>query len=150
MPWSATTEFSHPLVEVEQSNTPSRLTNYFTFALADTLTWQGLGRTINQFRKKRLGLDGISLTSGASVLDRLKIPYLYCWNAALIPKPQDWMQNIDITGFLFLESSPGYQPPDDLARFLAAPGPPPVYIGFGSIVVEDPLALTREATHITR
>ncbi|KAJ9091283.1 hypothetical protein QFC21_007272 [Naganishia friedmannii] len=143
MPWSATTEFSHPLVEVEQSNTPSRLTNYLTFAMAATLTWQGLGRTINKFRKKQLGLDSISLASGASVLDRLKIPYLYCWDAELIPKPRDWMQNIDITGFLFLDSDPGYRPPDDLARFLDASRPSPVYIGFGSIVVDNPVALTR-------
>ena len=30
----------------------------------------------------------------------------------------------------------------DLADFLAS-GPPPVYIGFGSIVVEDPNAMTK-------
>lgn len=34
-----------------------------------------------------------------------------------------------------------YTPPDDLSAFLDA-GPSPVYIGFGSIVVADPLALT--------
>lgn len=100
-----------------------------------------LGRTINRFRKKRLGLESVSLASGASAVDRLKVPYIYCWTSELIPKPRDWMQNIDITGFLFLESA-GYQPKPDLAKFLAD-GPPPVYIGFGSIVVEDPTALTR-------
>lgn len=35
-----------------------------------------------------------------------------------------------------------YTPPDDLAAFLAA-GPPPVYIGFGSIVVDDPNHMTQ-------
>ena len=34
-----------------------------------------------------------------------------------------------------------YTPDADLAAFLAA-GPPPVYIGFGSIVVDDPNAMT--------
>lgn len=162
MPWSATTEFSHPLVAVDQSNTPSHLTNYLTFAMAAGLTWQGyvkactlkkwdssstdnppmhrLGRTINKFRRKRLGLEVISLASGASVLDRLRIPYIYTWSSALIPKPKDWMSNIDITGFLFLKSPP-YTPPPDLAAFLAK-GPAPMYIGFGSIVVEDPAGLT--------
>lgn len=35
-----------------------------------------------------------------------------------------------------------YTPPDDLAAFLAA-GPPPIYIGFGSIVVDDPNHMTQ-------
>jgi UDP:flavonoid glycosyltransferase YjiC (YdhE family) len=59
----------------------------------------------------------------------------------LLPKPKDWATNIDIAGFFFLSSKSGYTPPDDLAAFLAS-GPPPVYIGFGSIVVDDPNAMT--------
>ena len=35
-----------------------------------------------------------------------------------------------------------FTPESDLAAFLAA-GPPPVYIGFGSIVVDDPNAMTK-------
>lgn len=35
-----------------------------------------------------------------------------------------------------------YEPADSLAAFLAA-GPPPIYIGFGSIVVENPYAMTQ-------
>ena len=37
---------------------------------------------------------------------------------------------------------PSYNPPADLANFLAS-GPPPVYIGFGSIVIDDPTHLTK-------
>ena len=36
---------------------------------------------------------------------------------------------------------PAYTPPTDLAKFLST-GPPPVYIGFGSIVIDDPTSLT--------
>lgn len=39
-------------------------------------------------------LDRLSLASGASVLDRLKVPYIYCWSSTLIPKPNDWKQHI--------------------------------------------------------
>ena len=60
---------------------------------------------------------------------------------ALIPKPKDWGSHIDISGFFFLTTGSDYTPPPDLAAFLEA-GPPPVYIGFGSIVVEDPNAMT--------
>lgn len=61
---------------------------------------------------------------------------------ALLPKPGDWGDNIDVTGFAFLSSGSDYKPPDDLASFLKA-GPPPIYVGFGSIVVDNPGSLTR-------
>ena len=41
-----------------------------------------------------------------------------------------------------MSAGSNYTPPDDLAAFLAA-GPPPVYIGFGSIVVDKPTVMTR-------
>ena len=61
---------------------------------------------------------------------------------ALIPKPKDWGSHITISGFFFLSLASNYQPDPELAEFLAA-GPPPVYIGFGSIVVDDPNAMTK-------
>lgn len=60
----------------------------------------------------------------------------------MIPKPNDWGSNIDISGFFFLDLATSYTPEPDLAAFLEA-GPPPVYIGFGSIVVDDPNAMTK-------
>ena len=60
---------------------------------------------------------------------------------ALIPKPKDWAHHISIAGFFFLNLATNYTPAPDLAEFLAA-GEPPVYIGFGSIVVDDPNAMT--------
>ena len=61
---------------------------------------------------------------------------------AFIPKPPEWGPHIDISGFFFLSSSSSYTPDPLLAEFLAA-GPPPIYIGFGSIVVDDPTSLTK-------
>lgn len=61
---------------------------------------------------------------------------------ALLPKPKDWGPQIDISGYFFLKSSSSYSPPPGLASFLVA-GPPPVYIGFGSIVIDDPDGMTK-------
>jgi hypothetical protein len=61
---------------------------------------------------------------------------------ALIPKPRDWGRHITISGVYFLSLASNYQPEPELAEFLAS-GPPPVYIGFGSVVVEDPNAMTQ-------
>lgn len=62
---------------------------------------------------------------------------------ALIPKPNDWGNHLDIAGFYFLNLASSFTPEPELAAFLAA-GPPPVYIGFGSIVVDDPDGLTHK------
>lgn len=59
----------------------------------------------------------------------------------MIPKPEDWGSHINISGFSFLKQAANFKPPQDLVDFLDA-GPPPVYIGFGSIVVDDPERLT--------
>ena len=61
----------------------------------------------------------------------------------MVPKPVDWPSFIDVVGYLFLEEAAlsSFQPPADLTAFLEA-GPPPVYVGFGSLVIRDPARLT--------
>ena len=151
MPYSPTQAFPHPLANVQSSNADANLTNYMTYALIDMLTWQGLGDVINRFRQKSLGLEPMSLMWAPGMLQRLQVPHTYCWSPALIPKPKDWGQNVSISGFFFLNLASNYTPAPDLKAFLDA-GPPPVYIGFGSIVVDDPNAMTElifEAVRIT-
>jgi sterol 3beta-glucosyltransferase len=53
-----------------------------------------------------------------------------------------------VVGFYFLDLAQGYQPPKELADFLAA-GPPPIYIGFGSVVVKDPQKMTQDIFEAT-
>ncbi|KAJ9248308.1 CAZyme family GT1 [Paecilomyces variotii] len=141
MPWSSTRAFPHPLANIQSSNCDVSLTNYMTYALVEMMTWQGLGDVINHFRERSLGLEPISVTWAAVMLARLRIPYTYCWSPALIPKPNDWGGHIDVAGFYFLSQASNYTPPEDLANFLSS-GPAPIYIGFGSIVVDDPNGLT--------
>ncbi|KAL8899916.1 MAG: hypothetical protein Q9207_005949 [Kuettlingeria erythrocarpa] len=75
--------------------------------------------------------------------EKLGIPlHLMFTSPALIPKPTDWGSHISVSGFYFLSLSGQFNPQPDLVTFLEA-GPPPVYIGFGSIVVDDPDAMTR-------
>lgn len=47
---------------------------------------------------------------------------------------------LDVCGFFFREE-PQYTPSPELAKFLGE-GPPPIYIGFGSIVIDNPERLT--------
>lgn len=47
---------------------------------------------------------------------------------------------LDVCGF-FLRDEPSYNCPPDLQLFLRS-GPTPIYVGFGSIVIDDPKRLT--------
>ncbi|KAH0559844.1 hypothetical protein GP486_003641 [Trichoglossum hirsutum] len=141
MPWSPTQAFPHPLAHIQSSNAEANLTNFITYALVEMMTWQGLGDVINRFREKSLGLEPVSVMWAPGMISRLRIPHTYCWSPALIPKPKDWGPHISISGFYFLSLASSYTPPPDLDAFLSS-GPAPIYIGFGSIVVDDPGAMT--------
>mmetsp|Transcript_13306 Transcript_13306/g.37833 ORF Transcript_13306/g.37833 Transcript_13306/m.37833 type:complete len:754 (+) Transcript_13306:201-2462(+) len=136
MPWSPTAAFPHPLANLSYAKR-SPMKNKMSYSLVDSLTWSGLGDLCNSFRKNILGLEPILGTGGRSLLHDSKIPHAYTWSPHLIGKPRDWGKHIDITGFFFLNLASGYTPPDDLMEFLKA-GPPPIYVGFGSIVVDNP------------
>ncbi|KIW17667.1 hypothetical protein PV08_04862 [Exophiala spinifera] len=143
MPWSPTREFPQPIANIRTSNHSTRgAANEMSYTLVDMMTWEGLGDITNRFRRDTLGLGVLAQAAAVDMLYRLRIPYTYCWSPALIPKPKDWGPHITISGFFFLSMASNYHPDPDLAEFLAA-GPPPVYIGFGSIVVRDPNAMTK-------
>ncbi|KKF95776.1 Sterol 3-beta-glucosyltransferase [Ceratocystis platani] len=143
MPWSPTRAFPHPLVNMQASGSMDNATaNTVTYGLVEMFTWQGLADIINKFRVDVLELEALTVAWTPGILHRLQIPFTYCWSPALIPKPQDWSDHIDVSGFFMLDLASNYSPDQDLDAFLKA-GPPPVYIGFGSIVVNDPDALTK-------
>ncbi|THD00187.1 hypothetical protein EYZ11_000378 [Aspergillus tanneri] len=143
MPWSATQSFPHPLANLQSSSsTKPSAANFASYAIVEILIWEGLGDLINRFRKRQLGLDPLDALRAPSIAPRLRIPYTYLWSPSLLPKPPDWADHLDVCGFSILPLASDYEPPDDLAAFLRA-GPPPVYIGFGSIVVDHPSRLTR-------
>ncbi|KAF2730956.1 UDP-Glycosyltransferase/glycogen phosphorylase [Polyplosphaeria fusca] len=136
-PYTPTVQFPHPLANIKASNVDANYTNFMSYPLVEMMTWQGLGDLINRFRSKTLHLEMVSTLWAPGQLYRLQVPYTYMWSPSLVPKPKDWGPEIDIAGFVFLDLASSFEPPEDLAKFLNA-GPPPVYIGFGSIVVDDP------------
>ena len=81
------------------------------------------------------------ITEAPFLAETLRVPHTYCWSPGLVPKPKDWGSHIDVSGFIFREP-PYYEPPQELVKFLKE-GAPPVYIGFGSIVVDQPEVLLR-------
>jgi UDP:flavonoid glycosyltransferase YjiC (YdhE family) len=139
MPWTSTRAFPHPLASFKIGEIDPAHINYASYGIVEWLTWQGLGHIINKFRAT-LDLEPVPTTVGPGLAEALEVPFTYCWSPALVPKPADWPSHIDVCGFFFRDPPP-YEPPAAIVKFLQA-GPPPVYIGFGSIVLEDPVKMT--------
>jgi UDP:flavonoid glycosyltransferase YjiC (YdhE family) len=65
---------------------------------------------------------------------------LYAYSPHVVPKPSDWGRDVAVMGYWFLDT-PDWQPDAALSAFLKD-GPPPIYVGFGSMPGTDPAHLT--------
>eukprot|EP00884_Botryococcus_braunii_P002968 jgi/Botrbrau1/12672/Bobra.67_1s0036.1 len=122
------------------------LANRLSYAAIDDLLFPGMADIVDNFRTKHLQLP--SLYTQHQYVHSLyghNVPFSYCWSEALVARPPDWGPEIDVVGFFFLDvaARTDYEPPQDLLDFLAAEEPP-VYIGFGSLVVDHPHRLTKK------
>ncbi|HEX2036809.1 MAG TPA: glycosyltransferase, partial [Chloroflexota bacterium] len=80
------------------------------------------------------------------------IPRLYGYSRLVVPRPPDWPPDWHVTGYWALDSAtavPPWEPPAALAAFLDA-GPPPVYVGFGSMAPRSAGHLTEAALQALR
>nr|XP_043636174.1 sterol 3-beta-glucosyltransferase UGT80A2 isoform X2 [Erigeron canadensis] len=135
MPWTPTSEFPHPLSRVKQP-AGYRL----SYQIVDSLIWLGIRDMINDLRKKKLKLRPVTYLSGSQGSEA-NVPHGYIWSPHLVPKPKDWGPKIDVVGFCFLDLASNYEPPEELVRWLKA-GPKPIYVGFGSLPVQEPEKMT--------
>lgn len=148
MPWTPTRMFPHPMTRLDQGGSHPVL-NVLSYSVVNTLMWAGVADLVNEFREETLGLEPLDLAHGTSLLDDAEVPMTYLFPEALVPRPPDWGSHVELANFVFWDRAGEYTPPDELRRFLDA-GDPPVYIGFGSCVVEDPEALSTTLTEAIR
>src|SRR4051794_18891074 len=62
-------------------------------------------------------------------------PICHGFSPAVVPRPADWPAAVHVTGYWWPATPPGWRPPDLLVDFLQA-GPPPVFVGFGSMTAD--------------
>ncbi|KAK4174014.1 family 1 putative glycosyltransferase [Triangularia setosa] len=153
-PYTPTQAFPHPLASIKKSNVDAGYTNFISYPLVEMMVWQGLGDLVNEFRVGTLGLDPVSTLWAPGATYRLHVPFTYLWSPGLVPKPGDWGEEVEVAGFVFLELASSFKPPEELVEFLDKSDQgkgegeereeekPVVYIGFGSIVVDDPERFT--------
>lgn len=141
MPWTRTSAYPQAFMVPQIEMGPSF--NYSTYVLFENIMWRATSGQINRWRKKVLGLK----STDQETMSINKVPFLYNFSPAVVPKPLDWDDDITITGYWNLENSDmDWSPPASLEAFMTQAkedGKPIVYIGFGSIIVPDPAAVTK-------
>jgi sterol 3beta-glucosyltransferase len=113
----------------------------------DQVFWRATSGQVNRWRKELLKLRPTNLDAMA----QHKIPFLYNFSPVVIPPPLDWRENIHVTGYWWLDNpddskSKKWEPPQELLDFLEeakTKDKKVVFIGFGSIIIPDPLEMTR-------
>ena len=68
-------------------------------------------------------------------------PAFHGFSPAVVPRPADWRDGLEVTGYWWPPRPPAWHPPADLELFLAE-GPTPVFVGFGSMDAADPARLS--------
>jgi sterol 3beta-glucosyltransferase len=126
--YSPTREFPSPFVPLASLGPFNRLSHQLLIKTGPAL----YGRPIREWRRDELGLPP---ARGETVLRGRPVPMLYAYSPAVVPRPADWDESVLVTGYWFLDLPPGWQPDPALVDFMRA-GPPPVYVGFGSMFME--------------
>jgi len=118
--------------------------------ITEQFIWQVSRNFDNKMRGELLGLPRLSFR-GPSARQLERTPLYYAYSPTVIPRPADWPERIHVTGFWFSDPPPSWTPPQDLVDFLES-GPPPVYVGFGSMPsgsAEDTLKLILKALELS-
>ena len=140
MPWTRTRAYPHAFAVPEHKMGGAY--NYITYVMFDNVFWKAIAGQVNRWRKKELGLRSTNLDK----MQPNKVPFLYNFSPSVVVPPLDYSDWIRVTGYWFLDEASGWEPPEELTNFIRKAGEDKkriVYIGFGSIVVSDPAALTK-------
>jgi UDP:flavonoid glycosyltransferase YjiC (YdhE family) len=108
--------------------------NWWSFRIANQMFIYLIKPVVNECRREILGLKPVP-ASFYRGLDVSHIPIVYGFSPNLLPRPDDWGDWLKVSGHWFFDHHPDWQPSSELVRFLEN-NKPPVYVGFGSMVIE--------------
>ena len=115
------------------------LANRLSHHLTRQLLWQQARAADASARRQVLGAPSAPFWGPFRSPALAHGPVLYGFSPAVISRPADWPANLHITGYWFTDNAAelNWAPPPAIQSFLNS-GPPPVYIGFGSMSARRP------------
>ena len=141
MPWTRTRAYPHAFIMPEHKMGGAY--NYMTYVMFDNIFWKATAQQVNRWRNNTLGLPNTSLEK----MQPNKVPFLYNFSPSVVAPPLDFSDWIRVTGYWFLDEGTDYTPPKELEDFIKKAREDEkkiVYVGFGSIIVNDPVKMTKE------
>ncbi len=136
VPFTPTKVFPSVLLPKSLSRLGSSF-NRLSHHLTRQFVWQPARSGDRLARQKVLGLSPAPFWEPYNAERLHQYPILYGFSPLAISKPSDWDNKIHVTGYWFLDSASDWTPSSALIEFLED-GPPPVYIGFGSMSNRNP------------
>jgi sterol 3beta-glucosyltransferase len=76
-------------------------------------------------------------------------PVFHGFSPAVVPRPADWPDGYEVTGYWWPQRPTAWRPPAELEKFLAS-GPPPVFFGFGDLTPDDSSGFIELAADVGR
>ncbi|MQA85192.1 MAG: glycosyltransferase [Streptosporangiales bacterium] len=122
--------------------------NRFTHLLLEQASWRPFQRKANRTRIA-LGLPPIRWGTPMGLQHKQRRPVIYGFSESVVPRPADWGDWLQLTGYWFRDPPVGWRPPAELTRFLAD-GEPPVVVTFGSMATWHPARLGSIAVEALR
>ncbi|KNZ64026.1 uncharacterized protein VP01_10750g1, partial [Puccinia sorghi] len=69
--------------------------NLLSYSLFDNLIWRAMAGQVNRWRKETLKIPSTSLEK----MQAYKVPFVYNFSSVVVPKPLDWRDHVDVTGY---------------------------------------------------
>jgi sterol 3beta-glucosyltransferase len=96
--------------------------------------------------RRELGLPRLGVREIlAGPADARRWPVFYGFSPAVVPRPADWPDRCQVTGYWWPQRPTAWSPPAELEEFLAS-GAPPVFFGFGDMTPKNPSDFIELAT----
>jgi UDP:flavonoid glycosyltransferase YjiC (YdhE family) len=108
--------------------------NRLGWRIFEGICWSAMAVAANRLRAE-LELPASTAKNVWIDLRARRTPYLHCYSPTVLPRPADWPEYAEVTGWCLLESASSWQPPAELTRFLD--GGEAIYVGFGSMTGMD-------------
>jgi sterol 3beta-glucosyltransferase len=149
-PWYyGTKSFPHPFSGMSYDVTHIGKSNYASYQMFESVMAAALGPFINHWRTHTLHLPKVTRNMMfANPIVSCAIPFSAMWSPSFLPKPEDWPDQCRVVGTFTEHNAKTKAPAVDVEQFAEliewiGEGSPPVFIGFGSMVIEDTAALAK-------
>ena len=137
-PWYyGTKAFPHPMAGLPCVEGASR--NYRSYADFERISSASFSYSINYWRRRTLLLGEVTGNLHLAI-SRCQIPFSAMWSPSFVPKPDDWPEQCRVVGTFIIDQAKAATFDEsefsDIAEWITD-GPSPIFIGFGSMVIND-------------